>query len=128
MKLFTISTIAWAAVAVPLFAQWPSVPGYADMNYPADNPMTKEKVELGKQLYFDKRLSADGSKSCYSCHVKEKGLTDGLPTAIGAYEAKLQFTMAGEWLLVVSGTLADGSRLTKETRVSVRAPENVAPR
>jgi cytochrome c peroxidase len=67
----------------------PSVPGYQDMPIPADNKMTKEKVDLGKQLFFDKRLSGDGSRSCYSCHLKENGLTDGKPTAIGAYDAKL---------------------------------------
>ena len=45
--------------------------------------MTPEKVASGRQLFFDERLSIDGSKSCYSCHVCEKGLTDGLPKAIG---------------------------------------------
>jgi cytochrome c peroxidase len=53
------------------------------MVIPADNPMTPEKVALGRQLFFDERLSIDGSRSCYSCHVCEKGLTDGLPKAIG---------------------------------------------
>jgi len=56
---------------------------YEAMSIPADNPLTKEKVALGRQLFFDQRLSVDGSKSCYSCHVCEKGLTDGLPKAIG---------------------------------------------
>ncbi len=51
---------------------------------PADNPQTPEKVALGKQLYFDARLSADGSRSCYSCHLVENGLTDGKPVAEGA--------------------------------------------
>src|SRR5579885_2545423 len=62
---------------------WPAIPGYEAMVIPADNPMSTAKVELGKQLYYDKRLSGDGSRSCYSCHLKEHGLTDGLPTAIG---------------------------------------------
>ena len=53
------------------------------MAVPSSNPMTPEKVALGRQLFFDKRLSVDGSRSCYSCHVCEKGLTDGLPKAIG---------------------------------------------
>jgi len=57
---------------------------YEPMPIPADNPMTPEKVALGRQLFFDERLSADGSKSCYSCHVCEHGLTDGLPQALGA--------------------------------------------
>src|ERR1051325_2535385 len=57
--------------------------GYEPMTIPADNPMTPEKIALGRQLFFDERLSIDGSKSCYSCHVCEHGLTDGLPKAIG---------------------------------------------
>lgn len=57
---------------------------YEAMPVPQDNPMTPEKVALGRQLFFDERLSIDGSRSCYSCHVCEKGLTDGLPKAIGA--------------------------------------------
>ena len=56
---------------------------YEAMPIPADNPMTPEKVALGRQLFLDERISVDGSKSCYSCHVCEKGLTDGLPKAIG---------------------------------------------
>ena len=56
---------------------------YEAMVIPGDNPMTPEKVALGRQLFFDERLSIDGSRSCYSCHVCEKGLTDGLPKAIG---------------------------------------------
>ena len=77
--------------------EWPAIQGYEAMKIPPDNPMTKAKVELGKQLFYDKRLSGDGSRSCYSCHVKEKGLTDGLPTAIGAYEAKLPRSSPTLW-------------------------------
>jgi cytochrome c peroxidase len=58
--------------------------GYEPMTIPADNPMTLEKIMLGRKLFFDERLSIDGSKSCYSCHLCEHGLTDGLPVAIGA--------------------------------------------
>lgn len=67
-------------VVEPLPAQLST---YEPMTIPADNPLTQEKVALGRQLFFDERLSVDGSKSCYSCHVCEKGLTDGLPKAIG---------------------------------------------
>src|SRR5437016_1667828 len=58
---------------------------YEPMPIPADNPMTTEKVALGRQLFFDKRLSGDGSRSCYYCHVCEDGLTDGKAKAIGAF-------------------------------------------
>ena len=70
---------------------------YEEMSIPEDNPMTSEKVALGRQLFFDKRLSADGSRSCYSCHVCEKGLTDGLPTAIGALNKKLTRSSPTLW-------------------------------
>lgn len=65
------------------------LPGYGRMTIPADNPMTLDKAELGRQLFFDERLSGDGKLSCYSCHLNEKGLSDGRPTAIGAFEKKL---------------------------------------
>lgn len=70
---------------------------YEPMSIPADNPMTPEKVALGRQLFFDERLSADGSRSCYSCHVCEKGLTDGLPKAIGALNKQLPRSSPTLW-------------------------------
>lgn len=62
---------------------------YEAMHIPEDNPLTAEKAALGRQLYYDKRLSGDGVRSCYSCHVCEKGLTDGRAKAIGAFEKQL---------------------------------------
>ena len=47
------------------------------MSIPAMNPMTPEKVALGKQLFFERRLSKDGKMSCGTCHVPENGWTDG---------------------------------------------------
>src|SRR5215510_15538644 len=75
----------------------PPLAKYEAMEIPPDNPMTPEKVALGRQLFFDSRLSFDGSRSCYSCHVCEKGLTDGLPKAIGAGEKKLTRSSPTLW-------------------------------
>jgi cytochrome c peroxidase len=50
-----------------------------DMAIPADNPMTPDKVWLGEQLFFDKRLSKDDRFSCETCHLHDKGWTDGQP-------------------------------------------------
>ena len=50
---------------------------------PASNPMTKGKVELGKQLYFDQRISKDATISCASCHDPAKGWTDNAKTSTG---------------------------------------------
>jgi cytochrome c peroxidase len=71
--------------------------GYEAMTLPPDNPMTPEKVALGRQLFFDERLSIDGSRSCYSCHVCEHGLTDGLPKAIGAGNKQLPRSSPTLW-------------------------------
>jgi len=70
---------------------------YEAMTIPADNPMTPEKIALGRQLFFDERLSIDGSRSCYSCHVCEHGLTDGLPKAIGAVNKQLPRSSPTLW-------------------------------
>ncbi len=50
---------------------------------PADNPLTPAKVELGRQLYFDKRLSRDGTVSCATCHDPSMGWTDNEPVSTG---------------------------------------------
>jgi cytochrome c peroxidase len=51
---------------------------------PADNSMTAEKVALGKQLFFDPRLSGDNKISCATCHLPEKAFGDGRARAEGA--------------------------------------------
>jgi len=50
---------------------------------PEDNPMTAEKIELGKQLFFDPRLSVDGTISCNSCHNVMAGGTDNRAVSVG---------------------------------------------
>ncbi|MDP2277162.1 MAG: cytochrome c peroxidase, partial [Nitrospirota bacterium] len=44
---------------------------------PKNNPQTPEKIELGKKLFFDRRLSGDGTMSCVTCHMPEHAFTDG---------------------------------------------------
>jgi cytochrome c peroxidase len=55
---------------------------------PDDNPMTREKVELGKMLYFDKRVSKDGTISCATCHDPKQGWTEHEPTSTGIHGQK----------------------------------------
>ena len=50
---------------------------------PADNPLTAEKVELGRTLFFDKRLSQDNTIACASCHLATNAFTDGKPVSTG---------------------------------------------
>ncbi len=58
----------------------------ASMVIPVDNPITPEKVALGKMLYFDKRLSKDGTISCATCHDPEMAWTEHEPTSTGIHE------------------------------------------
>lgn len=51
--------------------------------YPADNKPNAERINLGKKLYFDPRLSGDGNMSCATCHNPSLGWSDGLSTARG---------------------------------------------
>ena len=64
-------------LAVPL--------GLEDPNtfLPSDNPLTAEKVELGRLLFFDKRLSKDNSIACASCHMPTLAFTDGQQVSSG---------------------------------------------
>ena len=50
---------------------------------PADNPMSEATVQLGRRLFYDKRLSLDGSLSCASCHEQARAFTDGKPVHLG---------------------------------------------
>jgi cytochrome c peroxidase len=52
---------------------------------PPDNPQTPEKIALGQKLFFDGRLSADGTVACASCHNPERAFTDGKPTSVGIH-------------------------------------------
>ncbi len=78
-------------------AAYDPIESYDYMEIPADNPLTAEKAALGRYLYGDPRLSGDGTRSCYSCHVREFGLTDGLPKAIGAYQKQLTRSSPTMW-------------------------------
>jgi len=64
----TAADKAWKLPAVPM---------------PQDNVSTPDRVELGKSLFFDPRMSGNGAMSCASCHNPSLGWSDGLKTAVG---------------------------------------------
>jgi cytochrome c peroxidase len=79
-----LAPVAPAVFVICAFAEDIRVPlGLVPVQWPPDNPYSKEKVELGKLLYFDKRLSADGSVSCATCHHPKHGFSDGAPVSTG---------------------------------------------
>ena len=64
--------------------QWQLPAFFPAPQVPSDNPMSAAKVELGRHLFYDTRLSGNGLQSCGSCHQQQKAFTDGLAVAIGS--------------------------------------------
>ncbi|MCA9529998.1 MAG: di-heme enzyme [Myxococcales bacterium] len=58
--------------------------GFPAPKIPADNPLTEAKVELGRYLFYDPRLSGNGTQSCASCHEQSLAFTDGHTTSTGS--------------------------------------------
>lgn len=86
----TAPATAEAPTPKPAGAALPAPPkSLGALKIPSDNPLTPAKVALGHKLFFDKRLSADGSRACYSCHQNEDGTGGHEPLAIGAKDVKL---------------------------------------
>jgi cytochrome c peroxidase len=63
---------------------WHLPEGFPLPPVPVDNPMTTEKVELGRYLFYDVRLSGNGTTACSTCHLQELAFTDGKALAVGS--------------------------------------------
>jgi cytochrome c peroxidase len=88
LNMFSVSR--WKKLGLlcgPLIAStallWARMP--AQVPIPKDNPQTPAKIELGKQLYFDPRISVTGTVSCNSCHNVMSNGTDNRPVSAGAH-------------------------------------------
>ncbi|MBV7393216.1 cytochrome-c peroxidase [Mameliella sediminis] len=72
----------WADKALDRILTPPA--GLPTLRFPEDNPPTRAKIELGRKLFFDRRLSINGTISCAMCHVPEQAFTNvELKTAVG---------------------------------------------
>ncbi len=90
MLLATLLAVAATARAEPPVAYaWQLPRGFQPPVVPADNPMSQAKVDLGRRLFFDPRLSVTGRYSCASCHQPARAFTDGRALAVGATGATL---------------------------------------
>ena len=55
------------------------------MPVPEDNPLTPSKLELGRRLFHDRRLSRSGNVACASCHDPKRAFSDSRPLAVGVF-------------------------------------------
>jgi cytochrome c peroxidase len=89
---------------------------------PADNPQTPEKIALGKQLFFDPRLSGPNTLACATCHQPGKGMSDGVPRPM-AVMGELGRNSMTVWNTAYMQALHfDGNRASLEEQVEKAIP------
>lgn len=64
--------------------QWPLPAGFPKPEVPADNPMTLEKIELGRYLFYDRGFSGNGQQSCASCHQQAHAFAEPRQVSVGS--------------------------------------------
>lgn len=84
MKRALALALLLSCSAPPTPWQWVLPPGFPTPSVPADNPMSVEKVELGRLLFNDVALSRNQTQSCASCHQADKAFSDGRANAVGS--------------------------------------------
>src|SRR5262245_42731295 len=80
---FVTGLLAGAVLAQAPDFHWEIPKPFPRPAVPQDNPMNAAKVELGRYLFYDRRLSVNGKQSCASCHRQELAFTDGRARAEG---------------------------------------------
>jgi cytochrome c peroxidase len=97
----------------------PAALGLPELAIPADNPLTVAKVELGKALFFDRRLSFNDTMSCGMCHVPEQGFTSNeLGTAVGIEGRTVRRNAPTIYNVAYHGALFhDGRETTLENQI-----------
>lgn len=64
--------------------EWDLPRGFPTPSVPDDNPMSAAKVELGRHLFHDRRLSGNETQACASCHLQERAFTEPLTVSVGS--------------------------------------------
>src|ERR1700689_152268 len=90
-RFLAVMTVWSAALAImsgraetpPSYA-WNLPRNFPRPDVPATNPMSEAKAELGRHLFYDTRLSGNGTQSCATCHEQERAFTDGRARAVGS--------------------------------------------
>jgi cytochrome c peroxidase len=101
----------------------------AAIPFPASNPYSPEKRALGERLFHDRRLSADGSIACATCHDIAKGFSDGRVTPVGVPGRPLRRHAPTLWNLAWAGPVFwDGRARSLEEQAAgpITAPDEMA--
>ena len=84
LPLLLLGLLGPQSVAGQQTFPWKLPAGVPAPRVPADSPMTQERVDLGRHLFYDTRLSGNGTQACASCHRQELAFTDGRALAVGS--------------------------------------------
>ena len=79
-----IAAIAGVTAGATQEYTWTLPAGFPPPAVPAENPMSVARVELGRHLFYDTRLSGNGTQSCATCHQQAKAFTDGRAQSVGS--------------------------------------------
>lgn len=81
-----LMVVAWLSACTPEPTPyvWPLLEGFPKPEVPADNPMTREKIELGRYLFYDRGFSGNGQQSCASCHQQAHAFAEPKPVSVGS--------------------------------------------
>ena len=88
---------------------------------PEDNPLTGAKIELGRHLFYDRRLSANGTQACSDCHEQARAFSDGRRTPIGSTGQTLERNSQGLSNVAYSASLtwASASLVHLEDQIAI---------
>jgi len=84
LVVLALALMGWRGQSAATEYQWNLPVGFPTPIVPADNPITVEKVALGRFIFYDTRMSGNQTYACASCHKQELAFTDGLPQAVGS--------------------------------------------
>src|SRR5262245_27727349 len=84
IAILFVAALASAPLPAQVSYQWTLPPGFPPPPVPADNTMSVAKADLGRHLFYDKRLSANQTQSCATCHEQGRAFTDGGARSVGS--------------------------------------------
>ena len=102
--------------------EWRLPPGFPRPLVPADNPMSGAKVELGRRLFRDTRLSSTRAYACASCHRPDLAFTDGRPRAVGATGGVVNHNAMSLVNIAYNAAFTWGDARTRSLEAQMRQP------
>lgn len=119
LSIGSLAAVALLVAAAPLW-QWSLPEKVSEPEVPSNNTMTAAKVELGRRLFYDADLSADGTMSCATCHEQKHAFADGNQTHPGVTGEPGRRNVPGlanvAWMTPL--TFADPAATTLETQAT----------